>query len=1342
MKKSYNILALIVLLIISTTASTQSVIGRTSGANTIRDARLMASRNLFIPRYVDTIAANADKGIDTCGAVIYTYAGSIYWGRACSPKRWVKMGTPSAINGLSLTANNEIQLGGLMTKDDSIGLNSHILSIMSGSTRLVYFQPSPPNRFTLGVNTKFNEGTVTVDAQNYSELGIVTKMADYGVVSNDIFNLYETGVNPPGSVQGYSSAAAALTVGAVNSTNGVTAILLAGFKGYAFADSGTALFSNSKSFVIANSNVKAPIIFRGSFSPGINEWGRFDGTTGNFGIKTPTPAYPLDVNGDGRINGIYFNRATEFGGPQIITSEYLTIANTGSGTEGLTMFQSRSPNIPVEIRLTGGNGSSMSGGIGVIDGFNYDGPVGQRQALYIVTSGFNAQIVAKAGPIVLRPGTNYARFRELTQYTNDSVRVELNQAMTGRFYVSGKSTFTDSTNIFTRLGAATDSVLVKSAGGIVNATTSNGFIYNQFASAQTTADAWISGRLRVGNYLQVANAGRFVTDVNGDMSLTTSTTSTDGSTLRLRDIKFFSDVAPYTSPATATRISAPQNDFINIHTGGSGQIIMESPVVNFNGGGGSSAILTVGGIHPLHIRGNDAAPGVIDYLDLQNNNDAGLSAEATHVRLIFSGNRQNGSAIVHSVNPGTQQRFARIGVDIMDYTQTAYKGDLTFETVDGTVASGTPQEFMRIKYDGRVYMQAYASGLTAPTTSGTKHMLTVDVNGQLSHEVIPGGGGGGVTDHTALTNLSWTSSAHIGAANNIAGFNGSNVASLYTLTGTGTVLALATSPVLVTPLLGTPTSGVLTNTTGYLWDKIANPTSDQALTFGLGLSSTWTSANTIEDLFTVNTSTISSASLFSLNSTSTALISGGSLIKLVMTGVNANTSTTANPLKISVTNTGSASLNKGIDVSASGASTSWALYTGTGAGGDGRANFNNGTNTANQVIVAKSLTNTLSDGIILKSNDEATSLQIGPQILTSSGSMVFNSSSAGVQVQTKLYVGAAGTTPSAILELLAGTTSLAPMQWNSGALTTGGNIAAGNMEFLTDKWYGTITTGVLQKEFTMNDATLPTSRVPYTVTNGRLNSDIGFTFTPTTGLGLSLASTTSILSVGGAISPSIGSVGFVTQLGGNINEAVSGTHSILAGTVIFAPVITGGGAAVTSGASLYITGTPNAAGANNSALWAVGKLRLGQVGIVNGAIDMEGAASGVASIVVNAIAGNPQLLLPTESGTFVQFAEGSTVSSATPTPTGNARENFYDVTSLAANATFAAPSGALANHNILIMKVRDNATPRTLAFNSAYRGSVDIALPTTTTASLWMIMTFMYSTIDGKWDLVGLTNGF
>jgi len=64
----------------------------------------------------------------------------------------------------------------------------------------------------------------------------------------------------------------------------------------------------------------------------------------------------------------------------------------------------------------------------------------------------------------------------------------------------------------------------------------------------------------------------------------------------------------------------------------------------------------------------------------------------------------------------------------------------------------------------------------------------------------------------------------------------------YTTTGSGAVLALATSPTLVTPILGTPTSVTLTNATGYLLSALAAPTGNLSLN-----TSTYTNTFTAGD---------------------------------------------------------------------------------------------------------------------------------------------------------------------------------------------------------------------------------------------------------------------------------------------------------------------------------------------------------------------------------------------------------------------------------------------------------------------------------------------------------------
>lgn len=106
---------------------------------------------------------------------------------------------------------------------------------------------------------------------------------------------------------------------------------------------------------------------------------------------------------------------------------------------------------------------------------------------------------------------------------------------------------------------------------------------------------------------------------------------------------------------------------------------------------------------------------------------------------------------------------------------------------------------------------------------------------------------------------------------------------------------------------------------------------------------------------------------------------------------------------------------------------------------------------------------------------------------------------------------------------------------------------------------------------------------------------------------------------------------------------------------------------------------------------------------------------------------------------ITQLTSSYITSSATPTPAGNGRENEYYITALAAGATFAAPSGTPANGNTLLVRIKDDGTARSLAWNAIYR-AVAIALPTTTVISKTMYLGFIYNSADSKWDLVSLVN--
>jgi hypothetical protein len=110
------------------------------------------------------------------------------------------------------------------------------------------------------------------------------------------------------------------------------------------------------------------------------------------------------------------------------------------------------------------------------------------------------------------------------------------------------------------------------------------------------------------------------------------------------------------------------------------------------------------------------------------------------------------------------------------------------------------------------------------------------------------------------------------------------------------------------------------------------------------------------------------------------------------------------------------------------------------------------------------------------------------------------------------YIGANGTgfkissAPTAKVHIAAGSTaaSSAPLKFTSGSLMT--TAEAGAVEFLTDKYYGTITTGAARKEFALNDSALTLGSLVGVTTNGRLTS----TSTPTANRFIATTSVASI----------------------------------------------------------------------------------------------------------------------------------------------------------------------------------------------------------------------------------------
>jgi len=86
-----RIIVLFALLLGSIISIAQPVTQRGTSAVTVQDSRLFAEFNFRPPAFPDTIRANQQIGLDSCGALIFSRDINAYYYRACSPKRWVRV---------------------------------------------------------------------------------------------------------------------------------------------------------------------------------------------------------------------------------------------------------------------------------------------------------------------------------------------------------------------------------------------------------------------------------------------------------------------------------------------------------------------------------------------------------------------------------------------------------------------------------------------------------------------------------------------------------------------------------------------------------------------------------------------------------------------------------------------------------------------------------------------------------------------------------------------------------------------------------------------------------------------------------------------------------------------------------------------------------------------------------------------------------------------------------------------------------------------------------------------------------------------------------------------------
>lgn len=106
------------------------------------------------------------------------------------------------------------------------------------------------------------------------------------------------------------------------------------------------------------------------------------------------------------------------------------------------------------------------------------------------------------------------------------------------------------------------------------------------------------------------------------------------------------------------------------------------------------------------------------------------------------------------------------------------------------------------------------------------------------------------------------------------------------------------------------------------------------------------------------------------------------------------------------------------------------------------------------------------------------------------------------------------------------------------------------------------------------------------------------------------------------------------------------------------------------------------------------------------------------------------------------------ITSATSytTDTGTALDlsvsDMLVITEQAGALLFNNPIGSPVEGQELIIRIKDNATPQALTYDTQFRASSDLALPTTTILSKTLYMKFKFNSTDITWDLLAFLNNF
>ena len=104
-----------------------------------------------------------------------------------------------------------------------------------------------------------------------------------------------------------------------------------------------------------------------------------------------------------------------------------------------------------------------------------------------------------------------------------------------------------------------------------------------------------------------------------------------------------------------------------------------------------------------------------------------------------------------------------------------------------------------------------------------------------------------------------------------------------------------------------------------------------------------------------------------------------------------------------------------------------------------------------------------------------------------------------------------------------------------------------------------------------------------------------------------------------------------------------------------------------------------------------------------------------------------------ENYSFLNPRVQTVTSSATVTAVST--NDLVNITAQAVGLTLANPTGTFVNGQIVSFRIKDNATPRTIAYGTKFK-AFGSALPTTTVASKITLLSAMYNSVADTFETV------